>query len=218
MKDLKFIAQQLRKPSGDFASTIAEKMNGGNRPLYDLTFNFLELSDGDTVLEIGIGNGFHLSELLSLKKDTRVYGIDYSGEMVNQATAKNMVYINSGHLFLTEGNSNELPYEDNFFDKVFCNMVIYFWDDPAEHLSEIHRVLKPGGIFYTGMRTKKGMLELPFTQYGFNLYTVDEWEAIVKKHGFTIGETTQKTDPGFQEIGKQINLESVCIAAEKMNV
>jgi len=32
MKDLKFIAQQLKKPSGDFAGTIAEKMGEGNQP------------------------------------------------------------------------------------------------------------------------------------------------------------------------------------------
>jgi len=218
MKDLKFIAKQLRKPAGDFAATIAGKMNEGNKPLYDLTFSSMNLSDGDTVLEIGFGNGFHFTEFLSLKNNLTLYGIDYSKEMVDQATTANRELIKSGQIFLAEGSSNRLPYEDQTFDKVFCNMVIYFWKDPREHLKEIYRVLKLDGKFYTGMRTKKSMQELPFTQYGFNLYSVDEWEAIVKSHGFTIGKTAQKTDPGFQENGKQINLKSVSVEAEKANV
>jgi len=52
--DLKFIAQQLRKPAGDFASTIGEKMNEGNQPLYSLTFSAMDISDGNTILEIGL--------------------------------------------------------------------------------------------------------------------------------------------------------------------
>ncbi len=217
MKDLKFIAQQLRKPAGDFAATIAGKMNEGNKPLYDLTLSSMNLNDGDTILEIGFGNGFHFKELLSLRDKLTLYGIDYSKEMVNQATAGNMTFINSGRLFLSEGSSNRLPYEDHTFDVVFCNMVIYFWENPEDHLKEIYRVLKSAGRFYTGMRTKKSMMELPFTQYGFNLYTVGEWKSVLAQNGFNVDDSYHKTDPGFEENGKQIQLESVCIAAEKVS-
>ncbi len=217
MKDLKFIAQQLRKPAGDFAATIAGKMNEGNKPLYDLTLSSMNLNDGDTILEIGFGNGFHFKELLSLRDKLTLYGIDYSKEMVNQATAGNMTFINSGRLFLSEGSSNRLPYEDHTFDVVFCNMVIYFWENPEDHLKEIYRVLKSAGRFYTGMRTKKSMMELPFTQYGFNLYTVGEWKSVLAQNGFNVDDSYHKTDPCFEENGKQIQLESVCIAAEKVS-
>jgi ubiquinone/menaquinone biosynthesis C-methylase UbiE len=215
MKDLEFIAQQLRKPSGDFALTIAGKMNEGNRPLYDLTINTMEINDNDTILEIGFGNGFHFSELLSLKDGMRIYGIDYSGEMVNQATSKNAASITSGQLILTEGNSDHLPYEDHMFDKVFCNMVIYFWENPEDHLKEIHRVLKPGGKFYTGMRTRESMLQLPFTKYGFNLFKVDNWISVLKQNRFIVKGAVHQTDPPIQEDGEEIRLESVCVIAEK---
>jgi len=215
MKDLKFIAQQLRKPAGDFSATIAGKMNEGNKPLYDLTFSSMNLSDGDTVLEIGFGNGFHFKEFHSLKNNLTLYGIDYSKEMVDQATVANRELIKSGQLFLAEGSSNRLPYEDQTFDKVFCNMVIYFWENPEEHLKEIHRVLKPTGRFYTGMRTKNSMLELPFTQHGFNLFTVDEWKSILAQNGFNVVELYTNKDPGFEENGKQIHLESVSLSADK---
>lgn len=215
MKDLKFIAQQLRKPAGDFAATIADKMNEGNKPLYDLTFSSMNLHDGDTVLEIGFGNGFHFTEFLSLKNNLTLCGIDYSEEMVKQATERNLKFVNSGELLLTEGSSDKLPYADQIFDFVFCNMVIYFWENPEDHLKEICRVLKQDGKFYTGMRSKESMLQLPFTKHGFELYSVEDWSNLLKDNGFTIKNTYQKTDPGFEESGKVIRLESVCIAAEK---
>ena len=216
MKELKFIAQQLRKPAGDFAAAIADKMNEGNKSLYNLTFSSMNLSDGDRVLEIGFGNGFHFKEFFSLKKNLTLHGIDYSKEMVNQATAGNMAFIKSGRLFLTKGSSNKMPYKDETFDKVFCNMVIYFWEDPEKHLKEIQRVLNPAGRFYTGMRTRQSMRELPFTQFGFNLYTVEEWKSILEHNKFKVDDTRCKMDPGFEENGKKVHLKSVSISAEKI--
>lgn len=72
-------------------------------------------------------------------------------------------------------SSDKMPFADNSFDKVFCINVIYFWEQPAEHLKEIYRVLKPGGKFYTTIRSKESMAEMPFTKYGFNMYSQSEW-------------------------------------------
>jgi ubiquinone/menaquinone biosynthesis C-methylase UbiE len=215
MNDLKFIAQQLRKPAGDFASTIGEKMNEVNRHLYDLTFSFMDLRENNKVLEIGFGNGAHFEQLISLRENLKIYGIDYSGEMVSEAASRNKILIDSGSLHLREGSSDKLPYADQTFDIVFCNMVIYFWDNPEDHLKEIHRVLKPAGKFYTGIRTKKSMLGFQFTKYGFSLYTIEEWKNILKKNSFLYQDTRRRKDPGFIENGKHFQLESVCIAAER---
>jgi len=217
MTDLKFIAQQLRKPSGDFAGTIAEKMGVGNRPLYDLMLSSITFRNHDSILEIGFGSGIHFSDLLANAKNLKVTGIDYSPEMTNLATANNKKLVDSGQLKLFTGNSSRLPFEDNSFHTVFCNMVIYFWDDPSDHLSEIMRVLKPGGIFYTGMRTRESMLQFPFTKFGFNLYGIDEWKSVLRSHGFMIvGELRQK-DPLFDDGENRVQLESACIAAKKRN-
>jgi len=216
MEDLKFIAQQLRKPSGDFAPAIAEKMNGANQPLYDLMLSKIDIKENDTILEIGFGNGNHFKELFSQYNNLKVYGIDYSKDMVEQATVRNLEFINSGKLILVEGSSDHLPFHDQIFDKVFCNMVIYFWDQPEDDLHEIYRVLKPNGYFYTGIRTKESMLGFQFTKYGFTLHSVDEWKSILEKCGFTVRDTYRKMDPVFQDNGKNYQLESVCIAAEKV--
>ncbi|MCC5940026.1 MAG: class I SAM-dependent methyltransferase [Balneolaceae bacterium] len=213
MTDLKFIAQQLRKPSGEFASTIAEKMAEANHPLYDLVNHSMTFRDHDSILEIGFGSGSHFSALLAKANGLNITGIDYSSEMTELAKSINKNNVEAGRLKLHTGNSSQLPFDDSSFHTVFCNMVIYFWDDPADHLKEIQRVLKPGGIFYTGMRTLDSMLQFPFTKFGFNLYSIDEWKSVLQSHGFMIVGELRQRDPVFDDDGDQIQLESVCLAA-----
>ncbi len=215
MKDLKFIAQQLRKPSGDFTGTIAEKMDVANRPLYELMLHSITFRDHDSILEIGFGSGTHFPDLLTRANGLEISGIDYSPEMTELAKKNNKELVESGQLTLLKGNSSQLPFEDSSFNTVLCNMVVYFWDDPSEHLDEIIRVLKPGGMFYTGMRTRESMLKFPFTKFGFNLYSTDDWKSALQSHGYKVVGDHRKNDPVFDDDGDQVQLESVCIAAEK---
>jgi ubiquinone/menaquinone biosynthesis C-methylase UbiE len=213
--DLEFIAHQLRKPSGDFASEIAEKMDAGNRPLFELTLDTLKIGKGDHVLEIGFGSGKNMSEVLSKAKDINLTGIDYSAEMVQQAGHFNADHVASGKLSLLVGNSDDLPIAGNTFDVIYCNMVIFFWDKPETHLREIYRVLKPGGTFYTGFRSKESMMKFPFTQFGFNLYSEKEWESVLISNGFSDIRTVKSKDPEWDAGENKVNLISICMAAGK---
>jgi len=40
---------------------------------------------------------------------------------------------------------HQIPFEDNTFDVIFCNHVLEHVDDDIQALSEMHRVMKPGG-------------------------------------------------------------------------
>lgn len=217
MEELKLIAEQLRKPAGEFAGKVADKMSVGNRPLYDLALQAMEIKENDMILEIGFGGGEHFKDFLTRVENVQIRGIDYSEDMVKRASTNNGNFIDNGQLKLFLGNSNSLPFQDEAFDRVFCNMVVYFWEDPAEHLKEIRRVLKPGGKFYTGMRSRDSMLQLPFTKYGFNLYTETAWRSILEENGLLVQGSTYKTDPALEEGGKEIQLESIFITSEKSN-
>src|SRR5258707_3864840 len=162
---LDFIAAQLRKPSGSFAATIAQNMDKSNEALYDLTLQSMDLQGDERLLEIGFGSGTFMHKLFLQRPNLKVTGVDYSSEMVNIAEMTNGDLVKSGRLKLEEGSSEHLPFEGETFDGVFSNMVIYFWDNPEEHLREVWRVLKPEGKFYTGFRTKKSMLQMPFVKY-----------------------------------------------------
>lgn len=214
--DMEFIARQLRKPSGDFAETIAEKMNQGNKPLFDLTLETMIPSDGERILEIGFANGKFFKELHNCASQLKIYGIDLSEEMVKSAARENKELIRDRKLKLIQGSSDALPFEDQFFDKVFCNMVIYFWEYPAAHLSEIERILKPGGSFYTGFRPKESMLQFPFVRFGFTLYEIDEWSDILRGSGFDVTDVAKRSDPVFKDGEERVRLQSVCIKAMKV--
>lgn len=83
------------------------------------------------------------------------------------------------------------------------------------HLNEVHRVLKPGGHFYTGMRTKEAMLQFPFVQYGFVLIEPEEWMSILEQNEFDAREAARRLDPVIEGEDGDIQMESVCIEAQK---
>lgn len=213
--DPEFIAQQLRKPSGTFASKIGQKMNVVNEPLYDLMFDLMELEDNDQILEIGFGTGKFFKKLFEKNNTIQINGLDYSEKMVEAASEANHELISNGKLSLKFGNSDSMPFPDQTLDTVFCNMVVYFWDEPKKHLKEIRRVLKPRGQFYTGLRTHESMLLFPFVEHGFNLYSINEWNKNLDQNGFKIQATYKKIDPSLDLDSNELRLESCCIVAEK---
>ena len=72
-------------------------------------------------------------------------GLDYSQEMVRQATQRNGDAVKRGQVEITYGNVRKLPYGEGTFDKVCGIETFYFWPDPLKGLREAHRVLKVGG-------------------------------------------------------------------------
>lgn len=213
--NFEFIAAQLRKPSGDFAPNIAQNMDKANAAQFDLTLQSLDLHSGQSILEIGFGSGQFLFKLFTREPNLHVTGLDYSPEIVAIAQAANPSLIQSGRLTLQEGNSSQMPFESDTFDSVYSNMVIFFWDKPEDHLREVRRVLKPGGQFYSGFRTKKSMQSFPFVRFGFHLYEPEEWQTLLENNGFHVIRTDRQHDAPQTVNGQPLQLESVCVVAQK---
>lgn len=216
--DPELMASQLRKPSGELAPKVGEKMNYVNEALFDLTLETMQLQSKEQVLEIGFGTGAFLNRMFDYTDNLSVSGIDFSEDMVEMAKANNKEAIRSGKLNITLGQSDDMPFPDSTFDKVFCNMVIYFWDKPEKHLSEVHRVLKPGGTFYTGIRSRESMLAFPFVEHGFNLYGAEQWKEILAENGFTVTGEKVAMDSELNVEGKTLRLESRCIVAQRVSL
>ncbi|MEX2363304.1 MAG: methyltransferase domain-containing protein, partial [Balneolaceae bacterium] len=135
--DQEFIAAQLRKPSGSYAREIASSMDKVNESQFDLTLEKMKLKNNESILEIGFGSGSFMEKLFQETYGLHVTGIDYSPQMVSLATSINKSRVESGQLKLHEGSSDNLPFDDQSFDKAYCNMVIFFWDEPEKHLKEV---------------------------------------------------------------------------------
>jgi ubiquinone/menaquinone biosynthesis C-methylase UbiE len=211
------MTRQLRRPSGLLAGKVSNKMNEVNEVVYDLTLETMNLHENETILEIGFGNGRFFNKLFAKAANLKVWGIDFSKDMVAMANRNNPTYIRAGKLNLQLGSSDNLPFANDSFDKVFCINVIYFWDQPEKHLSEIHRVLKDGGEFFAAIRSKETFSHLPAADYGFTLYNEEEWKMVLEQNNFTFeGATRKREDKGKATIDDKITPhEILCLRAKK---
>lgn len=209
------VAALLRKPHGRLARKVAARMNTANRFMYEGAWKALDLRDGMRVLEIGFGNGRFFGELARQAHQLELHGLDFSTEMVKEASVHNAGLIGSGKLSLVNGASDRMPYSDSFFDRIFCINVVYFWDDPSAHLRELRRVLKPEGTFIAVLRTRSGMERLPFTPFGFTMYEQADWEQVLRGNGFNPVQATILKEPEMEYEGRKYTPESLVMVAAR---
>ncbi len=106
---------------------------------FGLVFNYINA--GESILDIGIGTG--LSSRLFAKAGLDVYGIDFSGTMLEECRKKQ---------FTTELKKHDLqktpyPFSDAAMDHAICIGVLHLMDDLYMVFKETERILRSGGIF-----------------------------------------------------------------------
>lgn len=92
---------------------------------------------GARVLDFGCGSGISVSSLSGAGFDT--HGVDFSEEAINFGTTQGIKNLQS---IVDE----QLPFPDASFDAVTCMDVLEHLKDEQPALSEMRRVLKPGGL------------------------------------------------------------------------
>ncbi|MDD3296619.1 MAG: class I SAM-dependent methyltransferase [Candidatus Omnitrophica bacterium] len=97
-----------------------------------------EINSGDKVLEIGVGNGTLIKHISSLR-NLELYAVDASESALN--TIKE--YLRG--MQLADVSNEKLEFIDNKFDIVICLEVFEHLQNPYFALTEVQRVLKPGG-------------------------------------------------------------------------
>lgn len=119
------------------------------------------------VLDIATGTG-DLAINLAKTGANRIIGLDLSEGMLAVGRKKVEKEQLSHLIELVQGDSEALPFENDTFDAITVAFGVRNFEDLDKGLSEIYRVLKPGGIFVileTSVPTK-----FPFKQ-GYSFYT-----------------------------------------------
>ncbi|HAJ57630.1 MAG TPA: arsenite S-adenosylmethyltransferase [Candidatus Omnitrophica bacterium] len=120
--------------------SLTESFTGANNPQ-----PFVELKEGEVVLDLGCGAGLDLYFYAKAVGDKgRAYGLDISVDMVNKAR-ENMVKAGIENVEIHSGESDKMPFNDNFFDVVASNGIYNLSPDKEAVKREVYRVLKPGG-------------------------------------------------------------------------
>jgi ubiquinone/menaquinone biosynthesis C-methylase UbiE len=211
----KQMAAQLRQPAGDEGIATGEWMNKGNMHINADTIKIVAPSANDTILEIGMGNGFFVKDILTPHHSIYYIGCDFSDVMVAEAEKINADWVAAGKARFVFSDMTNMPFDDGVFNKVFTINTVYFWEDASKNLTEIKRVLATSGTFILAFRPKHLMELYPFTKYGFVMFSKDEAVQLLTDNGFLVAQAIVQQEPDFDLNGKMIKIESVIITAVK---
>ena len=129
------IADQADLP----VAAVAASLGCGN-PL-----EAVDLNEGETVLDLGSGGGIDV--LLAAKRigpTGKAYGLDMTDEMLRLAR-QNADEAGADNVEFLKGEIESIPLPDAAVDVVISNCVVNLSTDKPRVLTEMHRVLKPGG-------------------------------------------------------------------------
>jgi ubiquinone/menaquinone biosynthesis C-methylase UbiE len=100
---------------------------------------YLELADGERVLDCGCGMGFYLF-VMSRLRVVRLTGLDTDPARLEWARREVV------DAELVQGDAEALPFADASFDKAIASEVLEHVGDDRRALDELHRVLRAGGV------------------------------------------------------------------------
>lgn len=99
----------------------------------------------EMLLDVATGTGDFALEALSLSPD-KIIGVDISGGMLEVGRKKMAKRGLSDRIEMIQADSENLPFQDNMFDAVIVGFGVRNFENLRKGLSEMNRVLKPGGV------------------------------------------------------------------------
>lgn len=206
-KDLQELASQLGHPKGEKGMEIADMMNATNIGMTLHAIASLELSGNEKVLELGHGNADHVKYILDPHPAVHYDGLEMSELMHAEAKKINHGFIETQQASFHLYDGGKVPFPDNHIDRIFTVNTIYFWADPPALLAELYRVLKADGRLCITFAQESFMKQLPFTAYGFELYSTDKLEKLIAKSAFKIQKVESQTEQVRSKLGDLVDRE-----------
>ena len=137
--------------------SIHEKYSTNKQPFGDWIMEHYEFGANFRVLELGCGTGSMWKDNMSvLPQDSFLVLSDFSSGMLETTRDNLGVHAQLDYQVI---DIQSIPYPDNSFDMVIANMMLYHVPDLHKGLSEVRRVLKPGGKFYCATYGEHGIMQ-----------------------------------------------------------
>lgn len=118
--------------------------------------------DGKRVLEIGLGYG-SLSQLLA-ERGSDLYGLDIAAGPVAMVSERLERLGQDPTRRIVQGSALEIPFQDGSFDYVYTIGCLHHTGDLARSVSEVRRVLRPGGtavVMLYNRHSYRQLVQLP---------------------------------------------------------
>ena len=147
-------------------------------------YRMSEIQDGMNILEIGCGNGaLWLENMNHIPPHVHITLSDISDGMLRDARNS----INDERFSFSCFNAEKIPFEDETFDVVYANHMLFYCDDIDLVLKECHRVLKKGGKLICSTYSKRHMKEITELVQEFDKDIVLSSDVLYERFGLNNG-------------------------------
>ena len=178
--------------------SIHQKYSTNKMGFGNWIFSNYKITKGMKVLELGCGTGDMWKGHEDLiKACDRLVLSDFSEGMLENAKAN---LGDSAGLEYRVIDIQNIPFEDESFDVVIANMMLYHVPDMNRGLAEVRRVLKKGGAFYCATFGEHGIME--FLCKALNAYGVED----NANKNFTLQNGEEILEPFFSDV-QRLNYE-----------
>ncbi|MGF9915035.1 methyltransferase domain-containing protein [Paenibacillus ehimensis] len=159
-------------------------------------FGHLIEQTGCTVLEVGCGDGALWARNMNRVPEAwRVTLSDFSHGMLEEA--RSSLGERKAQFKFVLADVQDIPFHDEQFDIVIANNMLYHVPDIPKALSEIHRVLKPGGCLFASTMSKRHLQEVEQLAAAFDP-EIRVLDPVIERFNLDNGE--QLLSPWFSEV------------------
>ena len=165
-----------------------------------LPTEFAKMKKGHTVMDLGSGAGNDAFIARRVVGDSgKVLGIDFTHAMINRARA-NADMLGYNNVEFRFGDIDDMPVTSNYADVIVSNCVLNLVPNKHKVISEMFRVLKPGGHFSISDIVLEG--ELPA-----------KWKEVAELYAGCITGAIQKND--YLSIIKEAGFDNIILQKDK---
>jgi SAM-dependent methyltransferase len=178
------LSRQAALPDGLLGRALGRLWVTETASVNDAAMDLLEAVAGEQVLEIGFGPGRSLGVLA--ERGVLATGVEVSATMIDLATRRNAALVDDDRITLVQGDGTSLPLPDATFDGVLSVHNVYFWADPKRTISEIARVLRPGGRVVLAFRGGEHPMPSRLDPMVYRTVTTGQAVTWLQEAGFTV--------------------------------
>lgn len=188
------VAENLRHPKGFFGLFVASLMNVFNRKIIQFSIDMVTKENSHRIVEVGIGSGKGLNLLACRFPQSEIIGIDISKTMIKRASKRNKASIKAGKMKLLSNPIEKMEVDSASIHTLLTINTLYFWNDPNKVCKEVHRVLKPKGVFIISFNPGESMNKEVYPNDIFSFYSVDDLHQLLSSNNFLISSTEMVLD------------------------